>query len=240
MFEARRRPNPDHIVKTVATLNGVSSQDIIGRSRVRIVVETRQEMAAQLREGGFTYREIGILLGGRDHSTMVHGVRRALLRRESMQQGSYASEKPQIYLPVLHVDKPEVDFETILQKRKASEEKREKARQERERREKEKERNRGLKEVALPIVADHYYVSIEEMISKKRTKRLVHPRHALQYILSKETTLTLREIARVVGRGDHTVTLNAIRSVEAHLEGDEEFGERMEKLIREINIASSL
>lgn len=239
MFEARRRPNPDHIVQTVSALNGISEEDVVGRSRVRVVAQTRQEIAAQLREGGFTYKEIGALLGGRDHSTMVHGVRRALFRRESIQQGPYASEKPQVYLPVLHADKPEVDFEAILQKKRAMEEKREKVRQERERKEKEIARNKRLKEAALPLVAKHYHVTVEEMLSKKRTKRLVHPRHTLQYILSKETTLSLTETAKIVGRGDHTVTLNAIKSVEAHLEGDEEFRERMEKLIREINIASS-
>lgn len=239
MFEARRRPNPVHIVETVAKLNGVSGQDIMGRSKVRVVTQTRQEIAAQLRQGGFTYKEIGVFLGGRDHSTMVHAVRRALSRRESIQQGPSASEVPQIYLPALFINSPGVDLEAILEKRRALERKREKTKQERERKEKEIERNKKLQEVALPLVAEHYNVTVEEMLSKKRTKRLVHPRHTLQYILSKKTTLTYREIARVVGRGDHTVTLNAIRSVEAHLEGDEEFRERMEKLIVEINITSS-
>ena len=222
MKEAKRRPDPQHIIQTNAALNGLTVKDITGRGRLRFVVAVRQEIETQLHEAEFGYREIGSLLGGRDHSTIFWGVRRALARRESMP-----------------ADLGNASAVVVFEGKKQAKEKKVTKRQQRiERKATEKDKNRRIAEIALAIIAAHYGVTIEEMLSKRRTKRLVQPRHSLQYILSQLTTLGLRQIANVVGRTDHTTTSNAIERVEEQLEKSEEFRERMEILITEIKEAT--
>ena len=96
---------------------------------------------------------------------------------------------------------------------------------------------------AIEVVAAHYLLdSSDDMFSRTRTKRLNHPRQTLMYILFKETDLNLKEIARILGRSDHTITLNAIARVEKALEDDEDLGERIKALVGEIKsqVESSL
>jgi len=238
MIEAKRRPDARHIIQTNAALNGLTSDVIIGRARTPLVAAVRHEVAAQLREGGFPYREIGQVLGGRDHSTVMHSVRRALATREVVLSGG---SDLQICIPARDIDfmprlKPDRSQDPQIQVRQ---ERRKKVVAEKERKLKEVENNKAVVLVTFPIVAGHYGVKPEDIVSEKRPKALVHPRQTILYILSRETSLSLRQIAELVGRSDHTITLNAIERVEDHLADDEHFQERMNELIEEIRIAAS-
>lgn len=235
MTEARRRPNPEHIIQTNALLNGLTPDVVVGRQRTRLVAAVRHEVAAQLREGGYPFKEIGQILGGRDHSTVMHSVRRALAVRKQLSEGNSGL---QICIPAQDVDfvpvpKPIDSNRLAWLNRKAE------IKAERERRLQETERNKDVVLVTFPIVADHYGVEPEAIVSEKRPKFLVHPRQTILYILSRETSLSLKQVAELVGRSDHTITLNAIERVEEHLAQDEHFQERMDRLIEEIRRAAS-
>lgn len=235
MIEAKRRPDAVHILQTNALLNGLTPEVVVGRGRTPLVAAVRHEVAAQLREGGYPYREIGQILGGRDHSTVMHSVRRALATRKEVFEGTSGL---QICIPAKDMDftpasRP-IDPERLAWLNRKAEIKAEK-----ERRLEEIERNKAVVLVTFPIVADHYGVEPEDIVSEKRPKVLVHPRQTILYILSRETSLSLAKVAELVGRSDHTITLNAIERVEEHLAQDEHFQERMDKLIEEIRRAAS-
>src|SRR6185503_17800716 len=67
---------PKHLIILVATVFGVSAADLIGRSRMRIVVEARQAAAWVLRRAcpALALADIGRLLGGRDHTTIIYSL----------------------------------------------------------------------------------------------------------------------------------------------------------------------
>ena len=68
-----RKTNHQNIIKTVADFYGVSLNDITKRSRKKEVVRPRQIAMYLLREEvKLSFPEIGIKLGGRDHSTVIH------------------------------------------------------------------------------------------------------------------------------------------------------------------------
>lgn len=76
-----RRPQPVRdIVRAVAAEYGVSAVDILGPSRERVVSIPRQEAMRRAYEDGLTLAEIGRALG-RDHTTVMHGIAVARLRR---------------------------------------------------------------------------------------------------------------------------------------------------------------
>jgi len=65
------------ILTSVAEKHGIASARLLGRDATRPVVLARQELYWRLRqETDYSYPEIGRLVGGRDHSSILHGVRR--------------------------------------------------------------------------------------------------------------------------------------------------------------------
>ncbi len=245
-MEARRRPDASHIIQTNAILNGLTPEVVTGKDLNHFVVAVRDEISAQLAESGFRQTEIARMLGKGCSSSVSTGIRRALSRRFVVDGAPRPSDVPTVYLPIAHLGGPEVNFEAIVEQRKKRELRKEKARQNKEKilqaREKRRQEaivNEAFVMVTIPIVAEHYGVEPEAIISEKRPKVLVHPRQAILYILSKETTLSMKQIAELVGKSDHTVVLHAIERTEAHLANDEHFQKRMDKLIEEIRQAAS-
>jgi chromosomal replication initiation ATPase DnaA len=58
------------VLEETAEAFGVSAGTLIARSNVRQMVEARRQAALRLRGAGMYLKEIGALLGGRDHSTV--------------------------------------------------------------------------------------------------------------------------------------------------------------------------
>jgi chromosomal replication initiation ATPase DnaA len=62
------------ILQDVADRHGVTVDDIKSPLRIKRVVIARQEAYYLLREAGYSFPQVGRFCGGRDHSTVVHGV----------------------------------------------------------------------------------------------------------------------------------------------------------------------
>ncbi|HTP57185.1 MAG TPA: chromosomal replication initiator protein DnaA [Candidatus Paceibacterota bacterium] len=68
-----RKTSPQAVLKTVADFYNISPLDLTKRSRKKEVVKPRQVAMYLLREEiKLSFPEIGIKLGGRDHSTVIH------------------------------------------------------------------------------------------------------------------------------------------------------------------------
>jgi chromosomal replication initiator protein len=66
--------SPERILSVVAQHYGVSEEDLIGRSRRRAISIPRQMCMYLVREEiGTSLPQIGEFLGGRDHTTVIHG-----------------------------------------------------------------------------------------------------------------------------------------------------------------------
>ena len=63
---------------------GVTVADIKGNSRFRDVSQARHVAGWLLRESGHTLMEVGALLGGKDHTTVMHGCKRVEADEELM------------------------------------------------------------------------------------------------------------------------------------------------------------
>lgn len=62
----------------------VEPQALVGRSRSTYVVQVRNAACWVVREKfGLSYPQIGVLMGGRDHSTVIHARDNAIAQRES-------------------------------------------------------------------------------------------------------------------------------------------------------------
>mgnify|MGYP002681616282 CR=1 FL=1 len=73
LLPQRRSVEPRRVVELVASTFGLSSEELVGRGRTREVVLPRQVAMYLLREeGNVSLPQIGELLGGRDHTTVMY------------------------------------------------------------------------------------------------------------------------------------------------------------------------
>lgn len=78
-------PSPQAILAAVAHFHGLTPADIASPSRVKRLVRARAAAAYELRErcATLTLKAIGALLGGRDHSTVIHLIETERERRRA-------------------------------------------------------------------------------------------------------------------------------------------------------------
>ena len=75
--DPRAEATPDQVIREVAGQFGVSVEQIMGRGRTVPVAQARQvAMYLLIVEMGLTPSNVGRLLAGRNHSTVIHGVER--------------------------------------------------------------------------------------------------------------------------------------------------------------------
>lgn len=69
--------SPEELIKSICSFYSVKTTQIKGQKRTASLVRARQvAMFILKKELGLTYSEIGNFLGGRDHTTIMHGVKK--------------------------------------------------------------------------------------------------------------------------------------------------------------------
>ena len=83
-------------------------------------------------------------------------------------------------------------------------------------------------------VAKRYGVKREDILSSKRTKEIVEPRHICVYVAIKCTNLSKTQIGNAINR-DRTTLVSSEKYVKEKMEKDNEFALLVKEIIREIN-----
>lgn len=82
------------------------------------------------------------------------------------------------------------------------------------------------------VVAQHFNVPRNEMLSNRRTRTVVRPRQIAMYLSKIMTPRSLPEIGRRFGGRDHTTVLHAVRKVEQMKTADTNLSKELELLRR--------
>jgi len=72
------------------------------------------------------------------------------------------------------------------------------------------------------IVADHFDLNIQEMLSPRRSRSLARPRQIAMYLAKQYTTNSLPEIGRKFSNRDHTTVIHAVKKIEELIKKDNE------------------
>ncbi len=72
------------------------------------------------------------------------------------------------------------------------------------------------------IVAAHYNLNINEMLSPRRSRSLARPRQIAMYLAKQNTTKSLPEIGRNFSNRDHTTVIHAVKKIEELIKKDNE------------------
>ena len=80
------------------------------------------------------------------------------------------------------------------------------------------------------LVATHYGLSRNDLMSSRRTANVVRPRQIAMYLSKVMTLRSLPEIGRRFGGRDHTTVLHAVRKIEGLTGSDDRLGEELRVL----------
>ncbi|MBW7857083.1 MAG: AAA family ATPase [Leptonema sp. (in: Bacteria)] len=86
----------------------------------------------------------------------------------------------------------------------------------------------------LSVVAQFYNVSVADIRSKAKDKKVSLARHTASYLCAQILNLTLNEVARITNRKDHTGVIYAINRIEKLLPQDLFFNRQIEEIKEEI------
>lgn len=79
-------------------------------------------------------------------------------------------------------------------------------------------------------VAKEFGVSVDGLVSKKRTKELTVPRQVGMYLMRELLDIPLIEIGKAFGGRDHSTVIHSINKVEEDIRTDDTFGARVQAL----------
>lgn len=83
-------------------------------------------------------------------------------------------------------------------------------------------------------IASKYHISIKQLDSNSRTKKIVYPRHIAIYLTRKLLNLSYEQIADVYNKKDHTTIMNSIKKIEEDIIKNEDFSTEISKFIKDL------
>ena len=87
----------------------------------------------------------------------------------------------------------------------------------------------------IGIVAEHFSISPEEIVSKRRNSELVQPRQICMYLCRHLTEESLQGIAQALGKKDHTTVIHGIEKITYEITVNEELKNRIDIIMKKIN-----
>lgn len=84
------------------------------------------------------------------------------------------------------------------------------------------------------MIAEKYQVTVDEFLSKKRTKTIAFPRQIAMYLCRELTEMSLPKIGQEFGGRDHTTVIHAHKKISEMMEQDPQFKREIESHIEDI------
>lgn len=85
-------------------------------------------------------------------------------------------------------------------------------------------------DIIIECVCDRYNVTIEDLLSKKRSKQIAYPRQIAMYVARRLLDISLVNIASSFGK-DHSTVMHGIKKIETDIKKNSEFNEEIDNLI---------
>ena len=85
-------------------------------------------------------------------------------------------------------------------------------------------------ELIQNTVAAHYNLSIQEMLSQRRSRSLARPRQIAMYLAKQYTTNSLPDIGRKFSNRDHTTVIHAVKKIDDLIKKDNEIKQNVNEI----------
>lgn len=88
--------------------------------------------------------------------------------------------------------------------------------------------------VIINVVSEHFGVNPEDIISIKRNSEFVQPRQVVMYLCREMTNTSLTNIAKILGKKDHTTVIHGINKITEEIKTDEELKNKIDIIKKKI------
>lgn len=90
-------------------------------------------------------------------------------------------------------------------------------------------------QLIMEVVAEHFDITVDQLMSKSRTKDIALPRQIVMYLCKNMTSLPLESIGRLIGGRDHSTILHGVNKVKDESDRDAAFKQTVETIQKKIN-----
>ena len=90
-------------------------------------------------------------------------------------------------------------------------------------------------QLVIEIVAEHFNISTDQMISKNRSSEIAKPRQIAMYLCKNMTSAQLETIGALLGGRDHSTIIHGIKKITEEYKNDENFNHLIETIKKKIN-----
>ena len=87
----------------------------------------------------------------------------------------------------------------------------------------------------IEVVAEHYQISIDQMVSKARSNSIAKPRQIAMYLCKNMTDTGLQAIGALLGGRDHSTIIHGANKIEDECKTDKELRMQIEAIKKKIN-----
>ena len=87
----------------------------------------------------------------------------------------------------------------------------------------------------IEVVSEHFGISIDDIISKKRNTEFVQPRQIIMYLMRMLTDTSLINIGKALGKKDHTTVIHGINKIEEEIKENEDIKNKIETIKKKLN-----
>ncbi len=88
----------------------------------------------------------------------------------------------------------------------------------------------------IKIVADHFGISPDDIISKKRNAEFVMTRQICMYMIREYTATSLESTARLLNKKDHTTVIHGINKIKEEMEKNGDLKNKLEIIKKKISV----
>ena len=89
--------------------------------------------------------------------------------------------------------------------------------------------------VIINVVAEHFGVRVEDILSKKRTADVAMARQVAMYLCREMTDISLQEIGKTLGGKDHTTVIHGVDKITDEIEKNEDLRSKIDIIKKKIN-----
>ena len=90
-------------------------------------------------------------------------------------------------------------------------------------------------QLILDVVAEHFHVSADDIISSKRQSEIVMPRQIVMYLCRDMAGISLKSIGKFLGGRDHTTIIHGADKIAAEMEKSESLCSTIDTIKKKIN-----
>ena len=87
----------------------------------------------------------------------------------------------------------------------------------------------------ISVVAEHFGVKPEDIVSKKRNSEFVQPRQVVMYLCRELTSVSQVNIGKILGKKDHTTVIHGVKKIETEMETNEELRIKIDTIKKKLN-----